>query len=100
MSRPWYRGHNQSLKSSKLFLQNTLQAFLLPGNVYTPLAMWFIVPARLYARVSTTARDRANSDVSSKEGAVIGAVLSTRKSESSGDIRHMNNCRINVSQLN
>jgi hypothetical protein len=43
---------------------------------YTP-SQWFLAPARLH--VSTTATDSTNSDVSSKEGAVIGAVLSKRK---------------------
>jgi hypothetical protein len=41
-------------------------------------SQWFLAPARLYA-ISTTATDGANSEVSSKEDAVIGAVLGTRK---------------------
>jgi hypothetical protein len=49
----------------------------LVPNSSTLLSQWFLTPARL--RISTTATDRANLDVSSKEGAVIGAVLSARK---------------------
>jgi hypothetical protein len=52
----------------------------------TLLSQWFLAPANTL-HASTTATDNANSDVSSKEGAVIGAVLA--------DIRHMNKCRIN-----
>jgi hypothetical protein len=46
--------------------------------IYTALypSHWFLVPARL--RVSTTAIAQI-PDISSEEGAVIGAVLSTRK---------------------
>jgi hypothetical protein len=44
---------------------------------YTPLAVVSRTCKTLH--VSTTATDRANSDVSSKEGAVIAAVLRTRK---------------------
>jgi hypothetical protein len=43
----------------------------------TPLAV--VSRARRTLRVSTTATDNVNLDVSSKEGAVIGAVLGTRK---------------------
>jgi hypothetical protein len=47
------------------------------GSVMLTLpSQWFLTPARLC--VSTTATDSANSDVSSKEGAVIGAVLGDR----------------------
>jgi hypothetical protein len=44
---------------------------------YTPLTV--VSRARKTLRVSTTATDCANSNVTSKEGDVIGAVLSTRK---------------------
>jgi hypothetical protein len=44
---------------------------------YTPLAV--VSRARKTLRVSTTATIAQILDVSSKEGAVIGAVLSTRK---------------------
>jgi hypothetical protein len=42
-------------------------------------SQWFLVPAGLILRVSTTAIDSVNSGISSKEGAVISAVLGTRK---------------------
>jgi hypothetical protein len=58
-------------------------------------SQWFRAPARL--RVSTTAGIEQIPAVSSKEGAVIGAVPSAENSiEVITDIRHiMNNCRIN-----
>jgi hypothetical protein len=59
-----------------------LQAFLLGDELEclvepacTPLAV--VSRARKPIRVSTTATDSANSDILSKEGTVIGAVLST-----------------------
>jgi hypothetical protein len=45
---------------------------------YTPLAV--VSRARKDSTGINTATDSTNLDVSSKEGAVIGAVLSTRKS--------------------
>jgi hypothetical protein len=54
-----------------------------PVCTYTPLAV--VSHARKTLRVSTTATDSANSDVSSKEGAVFGTV-------------HMNNCSIKLKQ--
>jgi hypothetical protein len=46
-------------------------------NPYTSLAV--VSRARKTLRVSANATDSANSDISSKEGAVIGAVLAKRK---------------------
>jgi hypothetical protein len=51
---------------------------------YTPLAV--VSRARKTVRVSTTATIAQIPAVSSKEGAVIGAVLSTRKSHRGGVI--------------
>jgi hypothetical protein len=62
---------------------------------YTPLAV--VSRARKTLRVSTTATIAQIPDVSSKDGAVIGAVLSMRKFHRGHHLHptHMNNCRIN-----
>jgi hypothetical protein len=66
--------------------------------VYITLpSQWFLAPARLYAYQPLALQIAQIPDVSSKEGAVIGAVHAARENsiEVITDIRHMNNCRIN-----
>jgi hypothetical protein len=60
---------------AELGLKYTI-CLMLPTH-YTPLAV--VSRARKTLRVSTTAGIAQIPDVSSKDGAVIGAVLSTRK---------------------
>jgi hypothetical protein len=60
-------------------------------------SQWFLAPARLLC-VSTTATIAQIPDVSSKEGAVIGALLSKWKFHRGHHWHqtHMNNCWINL----
>jgi hypothetical protein len=66
-----------------------------PTVYYTPLAV--VSRARKTLRVSTTATIAQIPTISSKDGAVIGAVLSTRKFHRGHHWHqtHMNNCWIN-----